>query len=185
MYHQIDGNKNVRHNISEVLKKYNADPVVKAMTRERGRELMTRPEMLAGLSKRILQINPATLVVVARYKSVRDASRTTGINHGNICTCARNEKDCAGGFVWKFDDSNEEAFISPAALVKINSKARGEKCPWTPFDADDIKRLRNEWNEATDKRSRIIVYKTWMKKKAVSRQAILSIVHNLSWKHVT
>lgn len=39
---------------------------------------------------------------VMTYRSVREAVRQTGINHGNICTCARGGKRTAGGFVWKY-----------------------------------------------------------------------------------
>ncbi len=39
--------------------------------------------------------------VIAEYKSISLAAKTTGINANAICKCLKNKKQTAGGFVWK------------------------------------------------------------------------------------
>ena len=33
--------------------------------------------------------------------------RSFGVSHGNICACCRNERNHAGGFQWKYKDSDK------------------------------------------------------------------------------
>ena len=40
--------------------------------------------------------------IITYFKSARDASRTLGINQGNISLCCKNSNRSAGGFKWKF-----------------------------------------------------------------------------------
>jgi hypothetical protein len=55
----------------------------------------------ALISKRIRQYTLSG-EFVAEFASAKDAQRATGINHGNMCSCARGIKSQAGGFVWKY-----------------------------------------------------------------------------------
>jgi hypothetical protein len=41
-------------------------------------------------------------IVVGDYESQSDAERQTGINRSNIGSCAKGERNNAGGFVWEF-----------------------------------------------------------------------------------
>lgn len=51
-------------------------------------------------SKAVIQIKDT--ILIATYYSIRQASITTGINHGNIAACCRGVKPIAGSFSWKF-----------------------------------------------------------------------------------
>ena len=45
---------------------------------------------------------------MAEYPSARQASRQTGIDHHTICDCCNNINHHAGGFQWKYKNSNKE-----------------------------------------------------------------------------
>lgn len=55
-------------------------------------------------NKPVMQICPKTLEVVARHRSIEDASRSTDIQPGNIGKVCRGERNHAGGFQWEFAD---------------------------------------------------------------------------------
>jgi hypothetical protein len=52
--------------------------------------------------KKIAKICIYTDAVLNTFVSAHQASKKTGINRGNISTCARGEKDFAGGFKWRY-----------------------------------------------------------------------------------
>ena len=43
-------------------------------------------------------------VVVAKYKSIMDASRLTGISASNICECCKGKRKMTGGYYWQYID---------------------------------------------------------------------------------
>lgn len=59
-------------------------------------------------SKTVEQIDPQGNVVGV-YQSVMEASRTTGIHFGNICSVCRGERNVAGGYKWKYVE-HEDCF---------------------------------------------------------------------------
>ena len=44
--------------------------------------------------------------VINSYQSISEASRKTGINKCNISACCKNRQSTAGGFVWKYKDTD-------------------------------------------------------------------------------
>lgn len=52
--------------------------------------------------KRVAQIERDTGNIINVFKTAKEASVVTGVNRGNICTCARGEILSAGGFCWSF-----------------------------------------------------------------------------------
>lgn len=92
----------IRANVSLKLKKYCADPDVRKARSIRSKEVMARPEVLIKKCKQINQIDTKSGVVIKTFSSARTASNETGINHGNMCNCARGIVPRAGGFDWKY-----------------------------------------------------------------------------------
>ena len=62
-------------------------------------------------------------IYIASYPSANQASQATGISHGNICACCRNERNYAGEFQWKYKDSNKKikTFKKITKVVKKTS----------------------------------------------------------------
>ena len=52
-------------------------------------------------SMRVAQLNVHTKQTIATYKSIMEASRQTGINHGSISKACRGIAHSAGGYAWK------------------------------------------------------------------------------------
>lgn len=52
------------------------------------------------LSKPVLQIKEN--IVVKEFSGTLEAERTTGISHGNIISCCHGNRNCAGGFQWRY-----------------------------------------------------------------------------------
>ena len=60
--------------------------------------------MAEKISKPVVQLDKNGNFV-AEYKSTQEASRVTGINHGNICCCCNHKSyKSAGGFIWIYKD---------------------------------------------------------------------------------
>ena len=53
--------------------------------------------------KVVLQIDPITNEIVARYNSAHDAARKTGFNRGNICSCCRGNGKIVNKYIWKYE----------------------------------------------------------------------------------
>lgn len=63
----------------------------------------------AGLVKgKIVEQYDLDGVYVTSYLSANQASQLTGISHGNICACCRNERNYAGEFQWKYKNSDKK-----------------------------------------------------------------------------
>ena len=60
------------------------------------------------LSKPVIGINKISGLII-EFPSTQEASRQTGINHGNICACLKGKRNSAGGHIWFYadDDDNE------------------------------------------------------------------------------
>ena len=43
--------------------------------------------------------------LILEFPSVREASRQTGINLGNLCSCLKGKQKTAGGFAWHYADA--------------------------------------------------------------------------------
>ena len=41
-------------------------------------------------------------IYIATYKSIKEASKQTGINQGDISCCCRGKYKTSGGFIWKY-----------------------------------------------------------------------------------
>jgi hypothetical protein len=52
--------------------------------------------------KRVAQVERSTGAIINVYMTAKEASVATGVNRGNICTCARGKVASAGGFTWKY-----------------------------------------------------------------------------------
>ena len=46
-------------------------------------------------------------MVIASFKSIKDAERTTGVASQNICKVCNNKRKSAGGFSWRYKKSSE------------------------------------------------------------------------------
>lgn len=55
-----------------------------------------------GAEKSVMQLSKNGIKIINTYKSTQEASRQTGINRANICSCCRGKYKSAGGFVWKY-----------------------------------------------------------------------------------
>ena len=69
------------------------------------KKVWSNPDMIErsrNLNTKVISQYTVDGVLVETYRSAREATRVTGINHGNICACARGIKRHAGGYVWKF-----------------------------------------------------------------------------------
>ena len=47
------------------------------------------------------QIDPSTNLVLATYRSLKEAAEATGINYSSLAYCARGKYKTSGGFIWK------------------------------------------------------------------------------------
>lgn len=72
----------------------------------------------AGIAKGI-QIEQYTLSgeYIQTYESAKQASDLLNINHSNICSCCRGERNFAGGYQWKYVNSDKEIFN----IIKIET----------------------------------------------------------------
>ena len=62
----------------------------------------------AGLAKgKIVEQYDLEGVYITSYLSANQASQAIGISHSNICACCRGERNYAGGFQWKYKDSDK------------------------------------------------------------------------------
>lgn len=72
----------------------------------------------AGLAKgKVVEQYNLTGILVNTFPSAHEANRQTGINYSDICACCRNanNKSTAGGYQWKYQDSDKE--ISTNAII--------------------------------------------------------------------
>lgn len=49
----------------------------------------------------VKQIDPNTKEVIAVYESLKEASKTTGINYSSLAYCARGKYKTSGGYIWE------------------------------------------------------------------------------------
>lgn len=59
-------------------------------------------------SKPVYQISIADGRVLAKFGSIREATRGTGIGKGNISMCANGKSKSGKGFIWSFDQSTPQ-----------------------------------------------------------------------------
>lgn len=62
-----------------------------------------RKRMIEKIQKVVIQIDINTNVIVNIFPSVKEAKTQTGICH--ISSCCRNERKSAGGYKWKYKES--------------------------------------------------------------------------------
>jgi hypothetical protein len=74
----------------------------------RGYPIRRRDGKYHPRSKVILQISKQTNAIIAKFFSIREAYRSTGIHHESIRAAATNIRGykSAGGYIWKFLDEN-------------------------------------------------------------------------------
>lgn len=55
-------------------------------------------------SKQVLQIDPATDIIISEFQSASDAERKLGLSQGHISNCCNNKPHCntCGGYKWQF-----------------------------------------------------------------------------------
>ena len=58
------------------------------------------------LSKAVIGINKISGLIV-EFPPLSEATRQTGISHGNICECCNGKRKSAGGHIWFYADDNE------------------------------------------------------------------------------
>ena len=81
-------------------KKFESNPSIKAFFVECGYKGLERNPHKAA--KKVSQINKETGEIIKVYKSIREASRETGLDSRNIAKVATGKYKSSGGFVWKF-----------------------------------------------------------------------------------
>jgi hypothetical protein len=59
-------------------------------------------EIAENKRKKIAQIDLITSKTIRRFDSAHHAAKSTGINRGNICSCARGECVSAGKYKWQY-----------------------------------------------------------------------------------
>ena len=78
-------------------KENNNNPI----TRERNSEAKKGKPNLA-LSKPIEQWSKDGTILIARYASMHEAEKETGVNQGNISRCCNDKLKTTGGFLWRY-----------------------------------------------------------------------------------
>jgi hypothetical protein len=75
---------------------------------KRGYKLPTkeqRQKYIDTLSKEIIQYEVQIIIKEkARYKSIREAERQTGVVHTSISKCCRHKQEKAGGYIWRYEN---------------------------------------------------------------------------------
>ena len=58
------------------------------------------------MSKPVMQLDKQGNLIKT-FVSAKSASIETGVDHSNISRCCNNKRKTAGGFVWKFERSED------------------------------------------------------------------------------
>lgn len=69
----------------------------------RNKKISEKMTNSSKLGKSVIGINKVSGLIV-EFPYVREASRQTGINSGNICACCNGKKKSAGGYIWFYAD---------------------------------------------------------------------------------
>lgn len=81
----------------------NASPEIHEKRSKISKEIMSRPETLERICRSVQQINVNTGEVIATFSSVKEASKLTGVNAGNLIQCCRGKKyKTVGGYKWRY-----------------------------------------------------------------------------------
>lgn len=83
------------------LREVRACPKRKQRHRDAVKAAVNKPETRAKSLKPITQLT-LNNEVLRVFESPKEASMVTGVNRGNLCSCARGELRQAGGFRWRF-----------------------------------------------------------------------------------
>lgn len=68
-----------------------------------------RQQYLDESSKKVIQYEIQIIVKEkARYNSIREAERQTGIVHTSISKCCRHKQEKAGGYIWRYGNDKIE-----------------------------------------------------------------------------
>ena len=154
--------------------------------RVRGKEVMSRPEVLKKVSKQVAQINPDTNQILMIYSSAREATKKTGINHGNICSAARNNnKQIIGGYTWQYVD-DKLTLGDDKLFIKHDSRHKGSQCHQTKFSESDVIELRKLFQSVNQsKKGEIMKFcNEHASRLSVTSRAIHNIIRNKTWKHI-
>lgn len=81
----VTAKQNIRHAIKNGLVRYNTTKIAEEKR------------------KVVLQIEPKTGKVIAKYKSAHEAAKSTGFNRGNICSTCRGNGKLVNKFDWKYE----------------------------------------------------------------------------------
>lgn len=94
-------NAHARLETKEKIQRIRNDQAYKERHRTATLVAVNRPEVKV---KKLKTIQQSTFdgTIIASFESPKEASRVTGVNRGNMCSCARGEVIQAGGYVWKF-----------------------------------------------------------------------------------
>ncbi len=68
-----------------------------------------RERTVAGISKRVAQINKKTDEIINIFPSSREASKKTGISQGHISSCCAGKRKTAGGYKWRYADDKDNS----------------------------------------------------------------------------
>lgn len=95
--------------------------------------------------RKVVQIDINTRTIVARYESLKEAHRRTGISYGQISDCCKRHCKTAGGYAWAHDDDNlniEDAIKWASSPNKTSAKAVYQK--------DKNGNIIKEWSSITE-----------------------------------
>lgn len=84
---------------------------------------------LSKLKKGVYQIDKNTLEIIKQYSSITEAAKTTNICDSAICNSCKNKVRTAGGFIWKYSDSElifksktESKSMKKVIQIDVNTK---------------------------------------------------------------
>lgn len=96
----IDGNKqnNNLNNLEWVSAKTNMKHAI-----DSGLLIFNTTKIAEEKRKVVVQIDPNTNQIIAKYKSAHEASKITGFNRGNICSCCRGNGKLVNKYHWEYE----------------------------------------------------------------------------------
>ncbi len=115
------------HTVSNALKAQNITPYAKS----------------SGLPRKIKQIDPVTLKVVAEYEKIKDGAEAVGVSDCAISNVLRGLKKAAGGYIWKYSEDKTEL-----KSVEIKNMHRNQKLQQLDKNTEEVIMEYNSVKEA-------------------------------------
>jgi len=128
----------------ELISKYNTANRNFGYNRSSGGESGTAGILNNNKSKIVFQYS-LDANLIAEYKSAKDASRKTHIEHSDICKCARGDCDDAGGFQWSYEYNKSNIKPIENAIIR---RSTSRKRPILQYSMDG--HFIKEWKSTVD-----------------------------------